>query len=349
MPRMVRLVFDVRARMLRQGQDHARAIYQLSKALDAYRGEGTYNILASRTAMFYRPDWRQWFYEPIATFDQLVEVHTLNTRLADAGVPRGAGDFVQVGFRVYRSAFTAPGGLLPIPCEGDDWIGDHAVELIGVDEARDRLVFQNWWGREWGDDGVGYMSREYFDRYALEAWRSRSMAVGQTVSKAPLLRRAATEAELARVWMIPNPRWRQRVTRGRRRFEWVVYDAISVRNTFAEIIELKTAYGLRIAWAFVLHHCGADRRTSMVSEFFVWPAFRREGIGTLLEEGVVALAGKWDANRVEVLIHEADDLDSSGVPGKAFADSLGYAWQWVKETRPVVVARAVKTLQGGMA
>jgi hypothetical protein len=49
--------------------------------------------------------------------------------------------------------------------------GNHAVLVVGALETPDRLIIKNSWGDEWGDDGYGYLTRRYFDHYALRAHR----------------------------------------------------------------------------------------------------------------------------------------------------------------------------------
>jgi hypothetical protein len=49
--------------------------------------------------------------------------------------------------------------------------GNHAVLAVGALEAPDRLIIKNSWGAAWGDDGYGYVTRRYFDHFALRAHR----------------------------------------------------------------------------------------------------------------------------------------------------------------------------------
>lgn len=45
--------------------------------------------------------------------------------------------------------------------------GNHAVLAVGVLDDPDRLIIKNSWGSGWGDDGYGYLTRRYYDHYAL--------------------------------------------------------------------------------------------------------------------------------------------------------------------------------------
>jgi len=47
--------------------------------------------------------------------------------------------------------------------------GNHAVLAVGALEAPDRLIVKNSWGPAWGAAGYGYVTRRYYDCYALRA------------------------------------------------------------------------------------------------------------------------------------------------------------------------------------
>jgi hypothetical protein len=64
------------------------------------------------------------------------------------------------------------GGAALIDAEpGAKTPGNHAVLAVGALETPDRLIIKNSWGAEWGDDGYGYLTRRYFEHYALRAHR----------------------------------------------------------------------------------------------------------------------------------------------------------------------------------
>ncbi len=47
--------------------------------------------------------------------------------------------------------------------------GNHAVLAVGAFDAPDRLIVKNSWGDDWGEGGYGYLTRRYYDHYALRA------------------------------------------------------------------------------------------------------------------------------------------------------------------------------------
>lgn len=117
----------------------------------------------------------------------------------------------------------------------------------------------------------------------------------------------------------------------------------------AEVIDLRTGYGLRIGWAHVHHLQGSDRRTSIVKELFVWPTFRGKGLGRLLEQGTVGVALNWYAERMQLLLHEPDDFEDGPRAGRALAEAAGYELAAGKQVRPCLAATWEKPIREASA
>ena len=64
------------------------------------------------------------------------------------------------GFNVYSSFETqevADTGNMPMPKEGEELLGGHAVCAVGYDDNRRVFIVRNSWGDSWGDKGYFYM------------------------------------------------------------------------------------------------------------------------------------------------------------------------------------------------
>jgi len=322
----------------------ASAFYEACKAIDGYRGDGTFNLIAARAYAFYFQADRQPFYEPLTTRDELKAVSDVNYYLLEGGLDENDLDHVTISFRFFESAHAAPGGRLLMPHAGDADRGLHAVAMIGWDDPTDSIVFQNSWGARWGDRGIGYMSREYFERYMNDAWLARRAHIGPIAAKWPRIESARNAREFARIWTLHNPRWRARFKHRGRGHQYAIYETISTAGARVEVIEIRTGYGFRVAWAHV-HHLRSDRKdTSVVKELFVWPAFRRLGYGTLLEQAAVDRARMWNSRRLELLLHDVDDFLGTLSPGRKFGEKAGYKWRWGRYLRPNLKAIGVKEL-----
>jgi len=72
-------------------------------------------------------------------------------------------------FTVTDNWFKPVGGLI-IP-EGKV-VGAHAVCVVGYDDVAQVLKFRNSWGRDWGQDGYGYLPYVSVTQHLLDAWSS---------------------------------------------------------------------------------------------------------------------------------------------------------------------------------
>ena len=74
------------------------------------------------------------------------------------------------GFACYSSMFTEEvdrTGDVPMPGRGDVLLGGHAVCFCGYDGSRQRVLFKNSWGEEWGDGGYGTLPYAYVGSRSL--------------------------------------------------------------------------------------------------------------------------------------------------------------------------------------
>ena len=68
------------------------------------------------------------------------------------------------GFTVYDSFETqavTDTGIVPMPKNGENILGGHAVLIIGFDDTTRRFLVRNSWGTNWGDNGYFTMPYEY--------------------------------------------------------------------------------------------------------------------------------------------------------------------------------------------
>lgn len=79
------------------------------------------------------------------------------------------------GFSVYDSLLSSiveKTGLIPMPRPGEDLRGGHDVNIVGFDDARQLFKLENSWGKEWGQEGFGWIPYAYAvnPRLASDFW-----------------------------------------------------------------------------------------------------------------------------------------------------------------------------------
>jgi C1A family cysteine protease len=71
-----------------------------------------------------------------------------------------------LGFQVFESFMTdavAKTGEMPMPQQGEQIVGGHAVLAVGYDDARQCFIVRNSWGGAWGIDGYFHMPYDFID------------------------------------------------------------------------------------------------------------------------------------------------------------------------------------------
>lgn len=307
---------------------------------------GSHAIMASRTMAFlFRGVTRQTYYESTSDPAEVQRQVVNYGGLSPAGVPRVYWNRVSIVVEAFESWYDAPRGLIPFPGTGDRSIGLHSVALTGYRERGDLLRFANSWGAGWGDHGYGTLPYSYLERYMSEAMIHRRARYGppgwrfSTAATTPAEMRSRSAIE------VPVERTRVRIAAGE---NWVydVWETASPQTgqpVFA--VELHNGYGIRMGWTFFRYRPTADGGVLEVPELFVWPVFRRMGIGRLLEAQARWLAQRWSCREIHLILNEADAI--VGPPraaARAFARTLDYQWRWRAEMSPRRTGTAIKRL-----
>jgi C1A family cysteine protease len=90
-----------------------------------------------------------------------------------------AGYPIVMGITVYASFESdevARDGLVPMPANGEECMGGHAVLAVGYDRKRELVIVRNSWGPDWGDHGYFYLPYEFvFGGYVDDCWTVTSI------------------------------------------------------------------------------------------------------------------------------------------------------------------------------
>jgi GNAT superfamily N-acetyltransferase len=321
----------------------------IQKAIDgAPRVNGSQLVMAQRVATFiWRPFHRQFYYEalPDARQAQRLFVESLNW-YASLGVPRAHIDHVHIAVKAFRSWYTAPNGRILMPSPGDPSIGLHAVLLTHYSDSGGTLGFVNSWGPNWGERGYGTMPFEYLERYFFDAivtrrarWGPMSWTFHGCHDHSP--------REIRRRFAIENPRFRGKVrVASGENWQTCVYDTLSPwTDKDVVCVEVANGFGLKMGWAFFRNLSSAGTNVLEVPELFVWPTFRRMGVGRILNEYAEGYAQMWRCSEIRLMMNEADAV--VGPPRAAarlFGQACGYQWTWRQEVAPRRTATGSKQI-----
>lgn len=74
------------------------------------------------------------------------------------------------GISVFPSTFAYRSGVIPAPLPDERPQGATAICIVGYDDDRQAMKFRNSWGTQWGEEGYGYFSYDYVEKFLTDAW-----------------------------------------------------------------------------------------------------------------------------------------------------------------------------------
>ena len=93
---------------------------------------------------------------------------------------------VVCGIKVYQSFESdsvAKTGFIPMPKQGEQLLGGHAVLAVGYDNQKQIIIMRNSWGKAWGDKGYFYMPFQVFQYLIMDMWTGTTKTVKNTTAK----------------------------------------------------------------------------------------------------------------------------------------------------------------------
>ncbi len=213
----------------------------------------------------YGKQFRTFAYFPVDDVTDFIELSRL-------------GGVANCAIHINCDWYDPPNGVIDLPPPETIWTGTHSI-TPSFDAQSNTLKFRNSWGWEWGDEGSGSMSLEYFQKYVTEI-----EGVAGLWDQLPI----HFDLDTAVGW------------------KWVLSEKFSIHGR--EIIEGHT--GERMAWAFATRQ-GTEL---VLHEFFVWPTYRSRGLAHRLAELVKELCSEARLNlRLRVPFADCDAAHINGV------------------------------------
>lgn len=280
--------------------------WSLAKQIDGLGGEWTFDIFVARATNFHLSSHAVEMYEPIDTFDRLGLEALLQHHFTTRGllVPEQGG--LTVSFHAFSSIFSTKDGEIPIPSVSDRYVGRHSVRVVGLRDNNTLMFHHGWSGWAQGD-GIGYLTREYFDRFAIGAMVSRPFDRGPLADTADdLLSGRIGDKEWLRAWRTPRPHGVIVVDESGHRLEWAQTWSL-VYECALEVLSVTLHRGgkrLRVAVGIMSYE--RDPTCATLTDLFVWPTYRRQGHATRLLNFAIDRATQLGVTQLGVCIWDAD-------------------------------------------
>ena len=309
------------ARKARSTLPVGRAAYFAGKAVDDHpESEWTYRVFVDR---YMKGDSGMAFsfYEELHRLDGVVALAQTNALLEAGGAPLAGLANMTMGLHIFESTLYSTDGILANPLPGERWLGRHNVKVLGFDG--ERVVFENTWGARWGDRGVGYVGRDYFDSWVDTLGVVRRADIGVTHANwDSVMGLRGSPPQFAKAWLKRRSPWRRAIHHRHREHTVLIHDTVSVEHGRpVEVINLSNMRGELVAWMFVVFQREPNRL--LVEELWVRPEFRRRGYGSLL--GRIARGRAQEASYAGVCFvrYEADAYGENRAAGERLAQVLG--------------------------
>jgi len=167
-----------------------RFLYSLCKKFDGMPSEeGTYPRIAMKVLLNYGVCHESfWPYLskkilPLKGADQDAKRFKIKAYARLKSLPEMKrsllinGPFL-AGVKVYQSWFTKEvekSGFICMPKRNEKVMGGHAICIVGYNDRIKIFKFKNSWGAKWADNGYGYLTYEYINKYCSDAWSATDL------------------------------------------------------------------------------------------------------------------------------------------------------------------------------
>ena len=164
-------------------------VYHHAKRIDNIQNEGT-TIRAALSVLrkFGVPQEKSWVYsdrikgtpegdaDTKARFTRIGDFFRLQNKvnhlkLALLHTP------VPIGVVTTESFMKTRDGIIEDDVRNRGKHGGHAICAVGYDNKKKLIKFKNSWSAQWGDNGYGYLSYNYFKKYCIVAWAINDIQV----------------------------------------------------------------------------------------------------------------------------------------------------------------------------
>lgn len=115
--------------------------------------------------------------------EKALKYHRITQNLSQMKACLAQGLPFVFGINVYQSFMDATDGNIPMPGNGEQCIGGHALLCVGYDDAKQVFIFRNSWNTSWGQQGYGTIPYAYLADQGQAADFWQISVVGSVVAQ----------------------------------------------------------------------------------------------------------------------------------------------------------------------
>lgn len=167
---------------------------------------------------------------------------------------------VSISIPIFSQWYKAENGIIQFPGHNDAITDMHAVTIVGYRNDDQFFCFRNSWGKQWGDEGYGWLPYGYFDRHGVEAVSFSGFNTHYFGSDPDARQQGLWEFK----WELPTP----------------------IRTSMHGISLFDREKMREAAWAFAF----VEKDVVDIEEFFVSPIYRKRGLARRLFSSLCQLS-----------------------------------------------------------
>jgi len=112
----------------------------------------------------------------VGSYERVENLEELKVVLAKSPVPIGIGCFAEIDS-------VGEDGIVPYPEHPEYMYGGHAITCVGFDDQTQLVKIKNSWGKNWGQQGYGYLPYQYINDFMWDAWTCEDISVTKEMLK----------------------------------------------------------------------------------------------------------------------------------------------------------------------
>jgi hypothetical protein len=137
-------------------------LYNECKKIDGFPNEeGTFIRVALKILEQRGIPWENLYYK-IKCYARIENLEELLLAIASNGP-------CVLGVEVFETWANPINGIIRLPGPDMKSLGGHAILVTGFNQNERLIEFKNSWGKDWGDNGYGYLPFDY-TKYMIDSW-----------------------------------------------------------------------------------------------------------------------------------------------------------------------------------